>query len=156
MFGPGPKKLLCTWHVDRVWRKNLTLIHCKDTAALVYKNLRLLLDETESAKFEILLDQTLIQLTQSTETASFGDYFNTYYADQWAACYRKAAFINCNMYAEAFHHVLKYLYLKGTTNKRVDKCVHVLMRLARDKGFERLVKLEKGKFWKDTCNPQKT
>ena len=49
------------------------------------------------------------------------------------------------MYVEAFHHLLKYLYLKGTTNKRVDKCIHVLMKLARDKGFERLVKLEKGK-----------
>ena len=47
------------------------------------------------------------------------------------------------MYDEAFHHLLKYVYLKGTTNKCVEKCIHVLMKL--DKGFERLVKLEKGK-----------
>ena len=148
VFGPGPKKLLCTWHVDRAWRTNLSLIQSKDTAALVYKYLRILLEETDMQRFENLLDQTLIQITQSPETSSFGDYFITYYsrrADQWAACYCKAAFINCNMYVEAFHHVLKYIYLKGTVNKRVDKCIHVLMKLARDKGFERLVKLEKGK-----------
>ena len=110
VFGLGPKKLLCTWHVDRTWRKNLTLIHNKDTAALVYKNLRILLEETDRKKFEKLLDQTLIQFTQSPETSSFGDYFRTYYAHrahQWAACYCKAAFINCNMYVEAFHHLLK-------------------------------------------------
>ena len=80
--------------------ENLSLIHNKDTAALVYKNLRILLEETDSKKFEKMLDQTLIQFTRSPETSSFGDYFSTYYArraDQWAACYHKAAFINCNM-----------------------------------------------------------
>ena len=35
--------------------------------------------------------------------------------------------------------------MKGRVNKRLDKCMHVLLKLARDKGFERLVKLEKGK-----------
>lgn len=49
------------------------------------------------------------------------------------------------MYVEAFHRVLKYIYLKGKVNKRLDKCVGVLLKLARDKGYERLVKLEKGK-----------
>ena len=74
VFGLGPKKLLCTWHVDRTWRKNLTLIHNKDTAALVYKHLQILLEETDSKKFEKLLDQTLIQFTQSPETRK---YFTT-------------------------------------------------------------------------------
>ncbi len=35
--------------------------------------------------------------------------------------------------------------MKGKVNKRLDKCIHILLKLARDKGFERLVKLEKGK-----------
>ena len=35
--------------------------------------------------------------------------------------------------------------MKGRVNKRLDKCIHVLLKLARDKGFERLVKIEKGK-----------
>ena len=49
------------------------------------------------------------------------------------------------MYVEAFHRVLKYIYMKGKVNKRLDKCIFVLLKLARDKGFERLVKIEKGK-----------
>ena len=53
--------------------------------------------------------------------------------------------MNTNMYVEAFHRVLKHLYLKGKINKRVDRCAFVLLKLARDKGFERIVKLEKGK-----------
>ena len=66
----------------------------------------------------------------------------------WASCYRKDAFVNTNMYivyVEAFHKVLKYIYLKGRVNKRLDKCIFVLLKLARDKGFERLIKIEKGK-----------
>ena len=50
------------------------------------------------------------------------------------------------MYVEAFHRVLKYIYLKEKVNKHMDKCIHVLLKIARDKGFERLVKLEKGKL----------
>ena len=41
--------------------------------------------------------------------------------------------------------MLKYVYMKGKVNKRLDKCIFVLIKLARDKSFERLVKLEKGK-----------
>ena len=50
------------------------------------------------------------------------------------------------MHVEAFHRVLKHVYLKGKVNKRLDKCIEILVKLARDKGFERLVKLEKEKI----------
>ena len=63
-----------------------------------------------------------------------------------AACYHREAPINTNMYVEAFHRTLKYTYLKGKVNKRMDKCLYMLLKFARDKGFERLVKLEKGKL----------
>ena len=46
----------------------------------------------------------------------------------------------------SFHRLLKYVYMRGRINKRVDKLLHILMKVARDKGFERLCKLEKGKF----------
>lgn len=49
------------------------------------------------------------------------------------------------MFVEAFHNTLKQVYMQGRVNRRVDKCLHVLLRLARDKAFERLIKLEKGK-----------
>jgi hypothetical protein len=49
------------------------------------------------------------------------------------------------MFVEAFHNTLKQVYMQGRVNRRVDKCLHVLLQLAQDKAFERLIKLEKGK-----------
>ena len=151
VFGCVDNKLLCTWHVDRAWRDNLTLIKDKQTQVQVYHNLRLLLEKTETNKFEILLTKTTQQLLSNATTSEFGQYFMKYYTprkEQWAASYRHSSLINTNMYAEAFHHVLKYIYLKGRVNKRVDKCIHTLMKIARDKSFDRLLKLTKGKVTK--------
>lgn len=149
VFGIGPQKLLCSWHIDRAWRSHLNSICDKKLAQKIYHNICTLMDETDKLKFEINLDTTLKQMSQSPEADSFFQYFKSHYVNrktQWAACYRKFAFVNTNMYAESFHRVLKNVYLKGKTNKRVDKCVQVLLKYERDKGFDRLVKLEKGKY----------
>ena len=145
VFGP---RLLCTWHVDRAWRENLKHIRNDELKVTVYHTLRLLLEETDKEKYELLLDRTINELNKSQETESFANYFQYYVnrKEQWAACYRLNAGINTNMYVEAFHRVLKYVYLKGKVNKRLDKCSGVLLKLARDKGFDRLVKIEKGKI----------
>ena len=50
------------------------------------------------------------------------------------------------MYVERVHRLLKYVYMRGQHNRRVDKLLFILMKVARDKGFERLCKLEKGKL----------
>ena len=49
------------------------------------------------------------------------------------------------MYVEPFHQTLNYLYMRAKINRRVDKCVHLLMKIAKDKAFERQIKLEKRK-----------
>ncbi|XP_041456018.1 uncharacterized protein LOC121408572 [Lytechinus variegatus] len=49
------------------------------------------------------------------------------------------------MFVEAFHHTLKYIYMKGFTNRRVDKCISLLVQFVRDRSFDRLIKLEKGR-----------
>ena len=72
-----------------------------------------LLEETECHKFEQLLDETVKQLNKSSMTADLGKYFQTYYAinkEEWAACYCKEAFVNTNMYMEAFQRVLNNVY----------------------------------------------
>ena len=120
----------------------------KEVAATVYHNVRVLMEETDIKKLKLLLQSTLKQLNGSDETQEFAKYFYTYYtnrAEQWAACYRKSANINTNMYVESFHRILKHLYMKGRVNRRIDNLIHVLLRVSRDKGFERLCKLEKGK-----------
>ena len=50
------------------------------------------------------------------------------------------------MHVEAFHRVLKYIYLNGKQNKRVDHLVHILFKISRDKSFEQIQKSHKGKI----------
>ena len=88
-------------------------------------------------------------LSKSPLTQDFLKYFETYYLqrkEEWAICFRRLSLINTNMSAETFRRVLKHLCLKGKTNKRVDRCIETLMKYERDKGFDRLTKLEKGKL----------
>ena len=59
--------------------------------------------------------------------------------------YRTGTGIDRNMVVEAFHRIFKYNYLKGKYNKRVDNCLVNLKKYTRDKLFERLIKLTKGK-----------
>lgn len=149
VFGMGPHKLLCTWHVDRAWRGAVNGIKDKEMAALVYHNLRVLMEESDINKFKTLLKKTIKQLSDSPATINFCKYFSTYYVkrmEEWAVCFRKSANINTNMYVESFHRTLKYVYMKGRVNKRIDNLIHILMKVSRDKAFERLCKLEKGKI----------
>ena len=158
VFGDADNKLLCTWHVDRAWRDKLRLIKHRQTQATVYHNLRLLLEETNTQTFELLLTKTTQQLLTNAVTSEFGQYFQRHYENrkkQWAYCYRQTSTINTNMYVEAFHHVLKYIYLKGKVNKRVDNCIHTLLKVSRDKSFDRLTKLTKGKVTKMTTETNK-
>ena len=54
VFGISPQKLV---HVDRAWRENLKQLKNSELEALVYHNLRVLLEESDEGKFELLLDQ---------------------------------------------------------------------------------------------------
>ena len=114
-FGGNPRKLICTWHVDRAWRKNLSKIKDKAKQTEVYHMLRTLLDEMDPLKFEKLLDGTVEEWGRDSSLSDFLEYFQNYYVknfQEWAGCHRKNACINTNMYAESFHRVLKYVYLK--------------------------------------------
>ena len=62
----------------------------------------------------------------------------------WAACHRSTTVVNTNMHIEAFHRLLKVVYLENKQNRRLDHLLCVLLRLSRDKTFERIAKLHKG------------
>ena len=109
VFGMGPQKLLCAWHVDRAWRGGLSHIQSKETQATVYATLRTLMEETDVKKFEEQLHETVQQLQSSHETKKFSQYFIQYYyfrPKQWVVCYCTNAGINTNMYVEAFQNQL--------------------------------------------------
>lgn len=88
VFGMGPHKLLCTWHVDRAWRG---AVNDKEMAALVYCNLRVLMEESDIKKFKTLLQKTIQQLRDSPATQHFAEYFSTYYVkrtEEWVVCFK--------------------------------------------------------------------
>ena len=114
----------------------------------VYKQLKVLMEEPDKLTFERLLEGSLCELRKLPKTREFAKYFEKAYVarkEQWALCFRTGSGINTNMFVEAFHRVLKYDYLKGTVNRRLDTLVCILLRVAKDKAFDRLIKLSKGK-----------
>ena len=50
------------------------------------------------------------------------------------------------MFAEAFHRLLKMVYLHQKQNRRIDYLLHILLRISKDKAYERLQKTHKGKY----------
>lgn len=56
----------------------------------------------------------------------------------WAYCSRLHAGLNNNMYK-----TIKYIYLNGKKVERLDKGIHALMKLMRDKLFDRLITKKK-------------
>ena len=110
--------------------------------------LRTILEQMDENTFHQFLQTALERLRSSSETKNFAEYFEkNWYPNiqHWGYFYRKGDGINSNMFVEAFHRVLKYSYLRGKFNKRVDVCLLGLIKFNRDKIFQRLIKLTKGK-----------
>ncbi|KAE8744949.1 hypothetical protein FOCC_FOCC008361 [Frankliniella occidentalis] len=86
------------------------------------------------------------RLEEDEDTRPFLGYFDKYerQKEKWAYCYRAGCGLNTNMYVEAFFKKLKYSYMKGKKLRRVDECLHILLRLSRDVAFERLRRKFKG------------
>ena len=143
------KWLWCTWHVDKAWKKELQEnISGVEVQADVYKMLRTILEQMDETLFHQYLQIAMDRLKESPQTKMFFKYFEKQwypYVQHWGYFYRKGDGINTNMFVEAFHRVFKYSYLRGKTKKRVDVCLINLIKFNRDKIFQRLIKLTKGK-----------
>ena len=63
--------------------------------------------------------------------------------------------INTNMFVESFHSVLKVVYLHHKQNICVDSLLVTLIKIARNKTFERFRKLEMGKQTQRICEISK-
>ena len=118
----------------------------QEQRANIYHHLQVLLEEMDVSRFNALLQQFLSFLEVLHPT--FLDYFQREcvpHTQEWAYAYRIGAEINTNMYCESFHHILKIVYLDSKQNHHLDRLLAVLLRFAKDKAFERIQKLEKGK-----------
>ena len=147
---PPKMRLFCSWHVDRAWRKNLSKIKGgKEKQIAVYKIIRTFLEERDQTAFEKMFEEALKSFKNDPDTVDFGEYFSKEYsssARSWAYCFRQHAGLNTNMHLERMHGVLKHIYLKGKKPQRLDIALHALMRFLRDKVFDRLIHLYKGKL----------
>ena len=115
-FQHKPKRILCSWHVLRAWRKHLKSINNHEIEEEVYQILKVLMDETNLEKFQLMQENAICNWKENNNTKKFAEYFESQYKSrypQWAACCRLSSGINTNMFVEAFHHVLKYKFLKG-------------------------------------------
>lgn len=82
------------------------------------------------------------------DTYDFGKYFEGKYAkmpEKWAMCKRKGIGLTTNMYLEAMHKALKYIFLDGRKNRRVDKLIAALLKLCRRLICQRIYRYVKKK-----------
>ena len=145
----APQQLFCTWHVDKAWKEQVKAkIKSTEYGLCTYKGLRALLVHHDKIIFESKLAEFSEVLINTKETQDFGKYLLDFWVnkkEKWAYCYRTGLGINTNMLCEAFHRVIKYNYLKGKFNMRVDRCLVNLMKFNRNKLFEKLIKMNKKK-----------
>lgn len=111
---PMPKRrLYCSWHVDRAWRKNLIKVRAKEKQGDVYKILRTLLEETDVNSFYALFSEAKTLFLSNDDTKDFGSYFVQNYescVESWAYCFRLHSKINTNMHLERMHRTIKEIY----------------------------------------------
>lgn len=150
--------LLCKWHVDNNWRKNLKKIEgSQTTQSYIYKALRVLLEEPDKLQFENILQSFLCKLGAESGLQNFKKYFESNYVNRkrmWAACYQNQVMPNTYVYLETFHNTLKHIYSKFQFKKkqRLDMLLWHLLKIVRDKNIERLVKLCSGEKVNDYIN----
>ena len=150
VMGCPAHRLLCAWHIDRVWRKNMAKITGDSLLkATVYKTVRALMELPDREAFEEKLAEFLTTAAADKKTEHFAAYFHKEYASRpqlWAFCYRRGLQVHHNMHLEALHRVLKHVHMNGRKVKRMDSCIHALLRLMRSKLHDRLLKVHKGKW----------
>lgn len=113
--------------------------------AVIYKILKVLHHEPKEDDFQKCLIGFQELLSSSDMYADFKTYFNENYVnivERWATCYRLRC-MGTNNFIESFHSSFKMRYLGGKVNNRVDKCLHALLKYARDHIFKRARKLSK-------------
>ncbi|XP_054276962.1 uncharacterized protein LOC128995926 [Macrosteles quadrilineatus] len=149
---PAKHRLFCTWHVLRAWRKQIVQ-KVKNTEKRKYVEglLQTLIYEFDLNTFEKILPKTMEVLKSDVDLLDFSNYFEKEYVANerfkyWAYCYRLHVGINTNMSIENFNKVLKYCYLRGKKIRRLDKTLCAILNLLKDKVFDLIIKLNRGKL----------
>ena len=147
VFSQPKKRLICSWHIDGSWRKNLgKYVQGLANQAVIYQMLKSLQMELDEATFRRLLQEFVTWIDK--KHPEFAEYFRKEFLERielWASCFRVGTPANTNMVTEAFHRLLKDVYCERKQNRRVDHLLAKLLVIARDKAYESWIKQEKGK-----------
>ncbi|GBN34017.1 hypothetical protein AVEN_26662-1 [Araneus ventricosus] len=150
VFGFSEHKLLCSFHFDKIIRSQVNrLISDKIKACEVYKILSIIFSKTGEEQFLTMFEKFKSDLIVDKDTENFGNYFLTNYehrVKEIAKCYRLGSPVTTNNHLESFYKDLKYNFLCGKSNKRLDHCFYKLMEYIKNKGCQRIIKLERGKI----------
>lgn len=79
MSSTNTKRLLCSWHVDRAWRKKLQQLSV-DVQPEVYQQLCLLRLELDKEKFKEMMANFITICSKDKRTKTFARYFQKKYA----------------------------------------------------------------------------
>ena len=75
-----PKRLYCTWHVDKIWQEQLrNKIKNFELESQVYKQLRIVLENTDETNFKNNLSTLRDRLYGNDMTKEFAEYFDIHY-----------------------------------------------------------------------------
>lgn len=80
---PLTKRLLCIWHVDRNWRKQLKELVKVDVERIdLYQKLCLIRSEPDEEKFKTMMKNFVDQCETAESTEQFAKYFKKKYFDR--------------------------------------------------------------------------
>ena len=93
------RKFLCSWHIDRAWRKSLNeLVPAQSERINIYYHLRTLLQCQTISDFRILLQSFISWLLENQN--NFCTYFQNHYCkrvEEWAFCYSSGTPFNTGL-----------------------------------------------------------
>jgi len=123
VMGPPDQHVLCTWHVNENWRKNLAKVkHSTEAKTRVHKMLRALLEIDNKEKFHCLLDTSLHDMEADEGLTEFLSYFQHAYVsrpEMWAYSYRLGLPCHHNVQLDEFHQTLTQGIMQGTTVRKL-------------------------------------
>jgi len=117
VMGPPDHHILCAWHIDWSWRKNLSKIkHSSEVTSQVYKTLRVVLETDNKEKFHDMLNSLLESMEAVDSMSEFLSYFRHEYASRpevWAYSYRLGLHCHRSMHLESLQRTLKQVFKQG-------------------------------------------
>lgn len=135
-----PHKVLSSWHLHRAWTEAVnTWVHGREKQAAVSRSLDLLMSQESPESFQKMLRRVVTMLKMDSDTASFGDVFESTYAgrpEQWGSCFFRDLEINIEDFHTLFRRIASRLKVK-----RLDKIAHNLLLASESKQYENYLKV---------------